>query len=66
MARNENSITKAEVQALLNARRRINEIDVREAVLWDGEEVEVSAKRREDFRFTGLSTLDFAREVFEL
>ena len=60
-----NIIDLDEIRTVLTKRGRINRIDVREAVfIYKNKEVKVSKKMREDWRFTGLNTIDFAENVF--
>lgn len=56
----ENTVTLAEFRDAKARRARINSILPEDLILLDdeGKEIEMSKKQREDFKFTGLSTID--------
>ena len=65
MTNHSNTIDLDEVDYITARRRRINAIDIRKATFVQGDKViHVSTKAREDFRFTGLSTIDFVLAGF--
>ena len=60
-----NVIDLGDVVALITKRGKINKIDVRKAIfVYKGNNIKVSKKMREHWRFTGLNTIDFAEDVF--
>ncbi len=61
-----NEVNVNVIKRLQQERRDINKIDIRKAkFIKDGEVVFVSKKDRDDFRLTGLSTIDFV-ELYNL
>ncbi|NQU59216.1 MAG: hypothetical protein HQ513_18450 [Rhodospirillales bacterium] len=51
---------------ITDKRRLINKIDIRDAVfVRNGSVIKVPANVRDDFRFTGLSTIDFVLSHFD-
>ncbi len=59
-----NQIDLDEVADITAKRARINAIDIREAVFVRGDKIlVVSRKDREEFRFTGLTTIYFAANL---
>lgn len=61
-----NEIDLDEVDDLYKRRKRINDIKIADAVfVRSGKVVEVSQQARDDFEFTGLSTIDFVLSDFQ-